>query len=94
MRYTTSINTLLVEVASRDGAEAIARELPNNRSLTHLTLGGPVPQELMAQMNATLAANTMRSVASSPGVPFPTAVALACICIIYIYFKFRLPHKC
>lgn len=31
MRYTATLSTLRVDVASRDGAEAIARELPNNR---------------------------------------------------------------
>ncbi len=50
LRYTATLNTLRVDVSSREGAEAIARELPNNRSLMHLTIGGPVPEALLAQV--------------------------------------------
>lgn len=37
LRYTATLNTLRVDVANREGAEAIARELPNNRSLMHVS---------------------------------------------------------
>ncbi len=50
LRYTATLNTLRVDVSSKEGAEAIARELPNNRSLMHLTIGGPVPEALLAQV--------------------------------------------
>ena len=46
LRYTATLNTLRVDVASRDCAETVARELPNNRSLMHLTIGGPVPEQV------------------------------------------------
>lgn len=67
LRYTTSLTTLRVDVASREGAEMIARDLPHNRSLMHITLGGPVPEALLAQMSETLAANTVRQLTGSPG---------------------------
>ena len=46
LRYSATLNTLRVDVASRDCAEIVARELPNNRSLMHLTMGGPVPEQV------------------------------------------------
>lgn len=67
LRYTAVLNTLRVDVAAREGAEIVARELPNNRSLMHLTLGGPVPEQLLAQMSEILAANTMNAASMSPG---------------------------
>lgn len=67
LRYTTSLNTLRVDVASAEGAEAIARDLPANRSLMHITLGGPVPDGLLAAMSEILAANTVRRMHASPG---------------------------
>jgi hypothetical protein len=33
----------------------------------HLTMGGPVPETLLAQMSEILAANTMRKTNTSPG---------------------------
>lgn len=74
LRYTASLNTLRIDVAGRDGAEAIARELPSNRSLMHLTMGGPVPEPLLAKINEILAANTMRRSHESPG-------ACVCLCV-------------
>ena len=67
LRYTATLNTLRVDVGSREAAELVAKELPNNRSLMHLTLGGPVPEPLLALMSEILAANTMRAVSVSPG---------------------------
>lgn len=67
LRYTATLNTLRVDVATREGGEAIARELPNNRSLMHLTIGGPVPESLLSQMSEILATNTMRNQNVSPG---------------------------
>jgi len=40
LRNTAVLRTLRVDVAGRDGAELIARELPSNRSLLQLTMGG------------------------------------------------------
>ncbi|KAL6765633.1 hypothetical protein V8C86DRAFT_2455938 [Haematococcus lacustris] len=71
LRYTATLQSLFVDVESVEGAEAIARELPNNRSLTHLKIGGPVPEQLTAQMNQTLAANTMRVPGTSPARSSP-----------------------
>ncbi|KXZ53105.1 hypothetical protein GPECTOR_8g95 [Gonium pectorale] len=71
LRYTTSLTTLRVDVASADGAEAIARDLPSNRSLMHITLGGPVPDGLLAAMSETLAANTVRRMNGSPAARSP-----------------------
>ncbi|GAX84010.1 hypothetical protein CEUSTIGMA_g11435.t1 [Chlamydomonas eustigma] len=71
LRYTATLNTLRVDVASRECAEMVARELPNNRSLMHLTLGGPVPEQLLAMMSEILAANTMRAVSVSPARTSP-----------------------
>lgn len=67
LRYTATLNTLRIDVAAREGAEIVARELPNNRSLMHLTIGGPVPEQLLAKMSECLAANTMRAASMSPG---------------------------
>lgn len=67
LRYTNTLNTLRVDVSSTEGAEAIARDLPNNRSLVHITLGGPVPDGLLAAMSETLAANTVRKLSPPPG---------------------------
>ena len=67
LRSSGMLSTLRVDVASREGAEAIARELPGNRSLTHLTLGGPVPEPLLAKMSEILAANTMSRNSDLPG---------------------------
>lgn len=67
LRYTTSLATLRCDVATREGAELIARDLPHNTSLMHITLGGPVPDSLLAQMSETLAANTVRQLTGSPG---------------------------
>ena len=61
LRYTATLNTLRVDVAAREGAEIVARELPNNRSLMHMTIGGPVPEQLLAKMSEILAVNTMRA---------------------------------
>jgi hypothetical protein len=47
LRYTATLNTLRVDVASGECAETVARELPNNRSLMHFTLGGPVPDQVI-----------------------------------------------
>ena len=66
LRYSASLSKLRVDVTSRDCAEIVSRELPNNRSLMHLTLGGPVPDHLKASMSQVLAANTMRAVNASP----------------------------
>ncbi|KAG2439244.1 hypothetical protein HXX76_004605 [Chlamydomonas incerta] len=71
LRYTTSLNTLRVDVATAEGAEAIARDLPANRSLMHITLGGPVPDGLLAAMSETLAANTVRRMHASPANSSP-----------------------
>ncbi|KAG2453565.1 hypothetical protein HYH02_001784 [Chlamydomonas schloesseri] len=71
LRYTTSLNTLRVDVATAEGAEAIARDLPANRSLMHITLGGPVPDGLLAAMSEILAANTVRRMHASPATSSP-----------------------
>ncbi|GLC43095.1 hypothetical protein PLESTB_000863700 [Pleodorina starrii] len=71
LRYTTSLNTLRVDVASAEGAEAIARDLPSNRSLMHITLGGPVPDGLLNAMSEILAANTVRRINGSPAASSP-----------------------
>ncbi|EFJ50944.1 hypothetical protein VOLCADRAFT_116670 [Volvox carteri f. nagariensis] len=75
LRYTTSLNTLRVDVASVEGAEAIARDLPANRSLMHITLGGPVPDGLLNAMSEILAANTVRRINGSPGEGGPRSDA-------------------
>lgn len=67
LRYTTSLTTLRVDVAAPEGAEAIARDLPANRSLMHITLGGPVPDGLLTTMSEILANNTVRRINGSPG---------------------------
>ncbi|GFR43889.1 hypothetical protein Agub_g5018 [Astrephomene gubernaculifera] len=69
LRNTTSLNTLRVDVASTEGAEAIARDLPSNRSLMHITLGGPVPDGLLTAMSEILANNTVRRLNSTSGSP-------------------------
>ncbi|GIL46879.1 hypothetical protein Vafri_3747 [Volvox africanus] len=71
LRYTTSLNTLRVDVASAEGAEAISRDLPANRSLMHITLGGPVPEGLLTAMSEILAANTVRRINGSPVASSP-----------------------
>ncbi|KAG2498998.1 hypothetical protein HYH03_003184 [Edaphochlamys debaryana] len=71
LRYTTSLNTLRVDVASPEGAEAITRDLPANRSLMHITLGGPVPDGLLAAMSEILAANTVRRINGTPAANSP-----------------------
>jgi hypothetical protein len=66
MRHTKTLHTLRVDMAAREGAEILANELPNNRSLLHLTVGGPVDPQLLSRMSDTLLANTMRQSSAPP----------------------------
>eukprot|EP00798_Chlamydomonas_sp_ICE-L_P031870 gene31870-7078_t len=67
LRYSATLRTLKIDVVAKEGADVIANELPFNRSLMHLTLGGPVPESLLKHMSNTLAANAVRSEATGPG---------------------------
>jgi hypothetical protein len=56
---TTPLLTLRFDVASREGAEAVAQALPHNARLLHLMLGGPVPEHVLSFIAARVSANTL-----------------------------------
>lgn len=67
--------TLRLDVATKEAAELIAQALPNNSSLLHLMMGGPVPEHVLSFIAASLSSNTLSklqqqgsvSAACSPG---------------------------
>lgn len=101
LRYTASVSTLRFDVLSREGAEAIARELPNNHSLMHITMGGPVPEGILIQMSEILASNTVRHLSSaSPGGLGWAGCSLCCckppftLFITLMHITFHCPLLC
>jgi hypothetical protein len=49
----------------------------------HLTMGGPVPEPLLAKISEILAANTMRRTHESPGV------CMLCVCAVLGVYVFE-----
>lgn len=68
LRTNTTLTALRADVATRNGAEVVADALVSaNRTLTHLTLGGPISQGLMDVIAAQLNDNAALTEEQTPG---------------------------
>lgn len=67
--------TLRVDVASRDAAETIAAAIQGKHTLTHIMMGGNVPEHVLSFVAAALSANTLHKVqaASRSSSPVPVS---------------------
>jgi hypothetical protein len=66
--------TLRVDVASRDAAETIAQAIQGKHTLTHIMMGGNVPEHVLSFVAAALSANTLHKVQAASRSTSPRPV--------------------